>query len=431
MLYKRFLPIRFFIFLFVFALLTFSLVKKANAALVGDVNGDGKVDIVDIGVIIDNYGKTPVVNKAADINNDGVVDIIDIGLTIDNYGKNSVSPTATPVVSGGSDYLFINRADLLNLPTNSAGWNALKADADASAGTPDLCNQDNLSHPRTTFAAALVYARTGDINYYNKAKSLILAAPPTLKYGCGNAILSLGRQLAAYVFEADLIKLNDPGFNQWLSNVRTYNTGNHCPWCILRETARQSANNWGIHSLTSLIAADRYLGDKNMVDEDWKIFSSYGVAFGWPFTKTADYNETWSCVPTNPSNSSKLPIAINTPCVKNGVNIDGAPVEDSSRTAFPNIANYPSEAIQGYTVQALLLSRAGYDAWNVNNQQVKRVQLFRERVGKIGQSGGFNYWNVEKFVNWVTNKVYGLNQPTVPAGFGRNFGYTDWLFGGK
>ncbi len=53
----------------------------------GDVNGDGKVDIIDIGVIIDNYGKSPIPNPKADINHDGVVNIIDIGICIDNYGK--------------------------------------------------------------------------------------------------------------------------------------------------------------------------------------------------------------------------------------------------------------------------------------------------------------------------------------------------------
>jgi hypothetical protein len=53
----------------------------------GDVNGDGSVDIIDIGILIDNYGKVPIVNSKADINGDGSVDIIDLGILIDNYGK--------------------------------------------------------------------------------------------------------------------------------------------------------------------------------------------------------------------------------------------------------------------------------------------------------------------------------------------------------
>jgi hypothetical protein len=58
-----------------------------SAGKTGDVNSDGKVDIVDIGVIIDNYGRNPIPNQKADVNRDGRVDIIDIGLCIDNYGR--------------------------------------------------------------------------------------------------------------------------------------------------------------------------------------------------------------------------------------------------------------------------------------------------------------------------------------------------------
>ncbi len=53
----------------------------------GDVNADGKVDIIDIGVIIDNYAKSPIPNPKADVNQDGSVDIVDIGIILDNYGK--------------------------------------------------------------------------------------------------------------------------------------------------------------------------------------------------------------------------------------------------------------------------------------------------------------------------------------------------------
>jgi hypothetical protein len=53
----------------------------------GDVDNDGKVDIIDIGIIIDNYAKSPIPNSRADVNRDGKVDIVDMGITIDNYGK--------------------------------------------------------------------------------------------------------------------------------------------------------------------------------------------------------------------------------------------------------------------------------------------------------------------------------------------------------
>jgi hypothetical protein len=51
----------------------------------GDVNGDGFVNILDIGIMVDNYGKSPIPNPKADLNNDGSVDIIDIGIVVDHY----------------------------------------------------------------------------------------------------------------------------------------------------------------------------------------------------------------------------------------------------------------------------------------------------------------------------------------------------------
>lgn len=406
------------------------------AAIIGDVNSDGKVTIVDIGIIIDNYGKLPITNTNTDLNKDNKVDIVDIGIVIDNYSKTGTAATpiatATPNPGGSSDYLIINRNDLINLPTNNASWNSLKSAADASGGTPDLCNQNTRNHPGTTLAAALVYARTGDQNYYNKARSMIFAAMPTLKYPCtynpSNGALSLGRQLGAYVIAADLIKLNDNNFNSWLRTARDANVGDtsHPTWRSLRSTARTSASNWSTFCLASLIAADRFLGDTAMLNEDWNIFKGYGTPFGWNFTKTGDYNEAWTCVPSDSGRSSILPIAINTSCVKSGYNLDGGFVEDNSRTSFPTVGNYPAEDAQGLVLQALLLSRAGFDGWGVNNQQVKRNALFRERFGNL------NYSNADYYVQWMINKFYGLNQAKVAAGsvgFGRVFGYADWLFG--
>lgn len=53
----------------------------------GDVNNDGQVNIIDIGLIIDFYGQNNPSNQNTDINKDGMVNIVDIGLVIDNYGN--------------------------------------------------------------------------------------------------------------------------------------------------------------------------------------------------------------------------------------------------------------------------------------------------------------------------------------------------------
>lgn len=52
---------------------------------VGDVNRDNRVNLIDIGILIDNYDSTNPTNPRADINGSGRVDLIDIGLIIDNY----------------------------------------------------------------------------------------------------------------------------------------------------------------------------------------------------------------------------------------------------------------------------------------------------------------------------------------------------------
>lgn len=53
----------------------------------GDINGDGVVNVVDLGILIDNYGKSPLPNPKADLNGDGAVTVVDLGILIDNYGK--------------------------------------------------------------------------------------------------------------------------------------------------------------------------------------------------------------------------------------------------------------------------------------------------------------------------------------------------------
>jgi hypothetical protein len=52
---------------------------------IGDVNGDGKVNIVDIGIVVENYGATEPNLNGADVSGDGKVNIVDIGIIIDNY----------------------------------------------------------------------------------------------------------------------------------------------------------------------------------------------------------------------------------------------------------------------------------------------------------------------------------------------------------
>lgn len=335
------------------------------------------------------------------------------------------TPAAPP------DYIIISRAEFMALPTSGAAWDSVKSRADAAA-TPNLCDQNNKADVNA-LAAGIVYARTGDAAYRAKAINLINAAMASQRDGCGNAVLAMGRQLGGYVLAADFAGYRDPVFTSWLAMILDREIGGHSRWHVLRFAAYDTASNWGVHALTSTTVSDIFLNRTSDIEKDWRTFASYGVPYGGNFNKASSYNEQWSCFPT--VTSGKLPVAINpgarmiddvlTPCVRLGVNLDGAPVEDSSRSSFGSFSTYIHESLQGYAVMAQLWNRTGRDGWGVNDRQVCRAAQFGDRAGKLNDS------SVSYFVAHMANKFCGLSLPTrTPTAGGRMFGFSDWLFSG-
>ncbi len=69
--------------------LTQSPFFTAYAKVVGDVNGDFKVDILDVALVAYSFGTKKNQarwNAAADINSDGVIDILDVALSAYYFG---------------------------------------------------------------------------------------------------------------------------------------------------------------------------------------------------------------------------------------------------------------------------------------------------------------------------------------------------------
>jgi peroxiredoxin len=61
-----------------------------SCVLIGDINGDGKVDKIDVSTVAKSFGSRlgdERWNEAADLNNDGIINIIDIALVALQYGK--------------------------------------------------------------------------------------------------------------------------------------------------------------------------------------------------------------------------------------------------------------------------------------------------------------------------------------------------------
>ena len=95
---------------------------------------------------------------------------------------------------------------------------------------------------------------------------------------------------------------------------------------------------------------------------------------------------------------------------------------DLHRYTLPNgqvLEEYVQETMQGLAFQAELLQRAGFPAW----PRLRLVADFATR---------WAVWNasaVGTHLPWWYNKRLGISAPTQGAGYGRLFGYTDWLYG--
>jgi hypothetical protein len=63
--------------------------KLMLVPLMGDANGDGKVDVGDLGILAANYGGEDKTWSLGDFNKDGKVDVGDLGILAANYGQGS------------------------------------------------------------------------------------------------------------------------------------------------------------------------------------------------------------------------------------------------------------------------------------------------------------------------------------------------------
>lgn len=313
--------------------------------------------------------------------------------------------------------IWLSKAEIMALPTSGQAWDTLVGTAEGAAGEADLSDQDSKANVQC-LAAALVYARIGQQKYLDRVLPALRKIAGGLPLG---RALALGRELCAYVIAADLIDLPavdatlDNSFSIAIEKLLTAPTSGGP--ANLVKCHEQRPNNWGTHAGASRIAVALYLGDRAELDKAAKVFH------GWLGDRTAYTGFTygdlaWQADP-------KAPVGVNPKGAQiQGHSVDGVIPDDLRRGGGfkwpPASTGYPWEAMQGATVQAELLSRAGYPAWNWCDKALLRAAKFLYGINWPAQ--GDDGWQP-----WLVNSAYGTSFPTVAsASPGKNMGFTAW-----
>jgi alginate lyase len=314
--------------------------------------------------------------------------------------------------------IWLTDSEILALPLGGAAWDSLKAQADRPAGTPDLSNQDQNTNVYV-LAKALVYVRTGLPHYRTEVRDACMAAIDTEIDG---RTLALGRELAAYVIAADLVGMKpasqDPYFKDWLRRTLTETLEDK----TLQSTHEVRANNWGTMCGASRAAVAIYLQDDAELARTAQVFKGYlgdrTSYAGFEFSDLSWQPDTTNPVAIAPAGATKY-----------GQLVGGTLPEEMARGCGfqmpPCHTGYPWEALQGAVVQAEILSRQGYDAWNWQDQALRRAVQFLFDLN--ASYGGWWAEGDDQWVPWLVNAANGTSFPvSYPALPGKIMGWTDW-----
>lgn len=313
--------------------------------------------------------------------------------------------------------LWIDRDRLTVLPMEGAAWDALVAASRAETRRPDLSDQDDPTNVRV-FAKALVAARTGDDALAGAVRQALARVRGTERDA--NA-LAVARELSSYVLAADLVGLDGPErveFEAWLRGLRE----RHFEGRTLRSTHEDRPNNWGTHAGASRLAVALYLGDAAEVRRAAHVFRGWtGERDGWrgfAFGSGAWQAGFFRRYAVNPAGATRR-----------GHPIGGVLPDDQRRGGGfrwpPPRENYVYEALQGAAVQALLLERAGHDAWCWGDRALLRAFRWLHDVADYPAEGD------DTWLPHLVNHVYGTRFPApIPSRPGKALGFTDWTHAG-
>ena len=336
----------------------------------------------------------------------------------------SEPPVAEPPVEesprpGG---IWIDAEELASLPTSGPAWEHLVDAASRGCASVELADQDQTNNV-CILAKALVHARLGVGAYRSDVVNAIRQIVDGLPYS-GRA-LALGRELGAYAIAADLIDLSghDPALDEaFRSTLRTLLTSyTESGPSSLVECHERRPNNWGTMCGGARAAIAAYLGDEAELARVAQVFR------GWLGDRSSyagfEYGDlSWQCDP-------KRPVGINpTGCRRDGHDLDGVIPDDQRRGgsySWPAPReSYVWESLQGAVMQAVILERAGYAAFEWEDQALRRAaEWLHERVSYPAE--GDDTWQPHVF-NHYYGTTFAAPSPSDP---GKNVGWTDWTHG--
>lgn len=323
------------------------------------------------------------------------------------------SQGARPEVREG---VWISREEIARLPVHGPAWETVLEAARRPLPPPDLADQDS-NCDVLVLARALVHARTGAAEL---REEVLEAIEHVMGSEAEGNVLALARNVPGYVIAADLVDLPPPlerDFRAWLRKL----PGRSLQGRTLEDVHERRPNNWGTHAGGARAVIARYLGDDKELARVARVFR------GW-LGERDSYDRfefgalDWQADPA-------CPVGVNPAgATKEGHCVDGVLPDDQRRGGElrwpPPKENYVYEALQGALLQAVVLSRAGYDPWEWGERALLRAFLWLEGVADYPAEGD-DGWQPS-----VINHFYGIDLEEDPrARPGKNVGWTPWTLG--
>ena len=311
--------------------------------------------------------------------------------------------------------VFISPFEIVTLPTTGKAWDAMRAAAVKTWGTPTIANQSS-TDDTNTLAGALVAVRLNNDAMRAKVRTQLANLVASHPY---DRVLGLARQLPAYIIAADLVGLygtERASFEAFLREAALHNMEGHSGGTDLRSTALRSPNNWGTMSRAAMAAIAVYLGDTDelaFVAMTQRAWLGEAVPNQLRYTST-NWHESTAKVGISPRGASR-----------DGNPLGGVQPEDQRRTgeyvwAAPK-GSYPHEALQGAVLTSVILDRAGALPFNAGDNALIRAEAWLAGPGANPASGD------DRNTPYMLNE-YGGSFPTGSTTAAKNIAWCDWLY---